>query len=58
MSASDHYTRPLTPCPGPEWDRWENGMYLQITKAGKPDRPRVFGKQDYYYFSMMEIFKR
>jgi hypothetical protein len=36
----------LTPCLKSECDRWDDGECIQIRKAGKPDKPQVWSKQD------------
>jgi hypothetical protein len=34
----------LTPCLKVECDQWEGGECIQIRKAGKPDKPKVFSR--------------
>jgi hypothetical protein len=36
----------LTPCLKDKCDLWRGGECSQISKAGKPDRPQLFSKQD------------
>jgi hypothetical protein len=41
-----NYNTALIPCIKSECDKWENGMCFQLRKAGRPERPQVFSKQD------------
>jgi hypothetical protein len=36
----------LTPCLKAGCDMWRGGECIQIRKAGKPDKPRVWSRQD------------
>jgi hypothetical protein len=36
----------LTPCRKSECNRWRGGECIQIRKAGKPEKPQVFSRQD------------
>jgi len=37
---------PLSPCLKVECDMWRGGECIQIRKAGKPDKPQVWSRQD------------
>jgi hypothetical protein len=36
----------LVPCKKTECDQWRGGECIQIRKAGKPDKPQVWSRQD------------
>jgi hypothetical protein len=36
----------LSPCLKSECDMWRDGECIHIRKAGKPERPQVFSRQD------------
>jgi len=36
----------LTPCLKAECDQWRGGECIQIRKAGKPEKPQIWSRQD------------